>query len=123
MTRLVFLLALACISTSWAKDPRSGDPAPGLESALHQLATEKQRYLDDLKTLVGFASVSALPEHSEDLLAAAEWLRGRLEKAGLQVRRMLRASHPTLTLSHGSPSWPVLTWHVHGMHGAQLPAC
>lgn len=46
----------------------------------------RPRYEQDLAALVAFPSVSALPEHGPDLLAAAAWLAERLRAAGLQAR-------------------------------------
>ncbi len=49
------------------------------------MPTTAFRYDTDLSELVAFPSVSALPDHLPDLLAAADWLAERLNEAGLRV--------------------------------------
>lgn len=49
-------------------------------------------YDKDLSDLVAFPSVSALPQHAQDLTAAADWLAERLRTAGLQVSTTVRST-------------------------------
>ncbi|PNH07367.1 Cytosolic non-specific dipeptidase [Tetrabaena socialis] len=61
---------------------------------LRRMEAQAERYDTDLAELVGFASVSALPEHAADVEAAAEWLAGRLRRAGLQNVEVLPTDGP-----------------------------
>jgi hypothetical protein len=56
-----------------------------MRHVLKQLSVNGDAYDQDLAQFVAFKSVSALPRHLPDLLAAAEWLVERLKTAGLQV--------------------------------------
>lgn len=40
-------------------------------------------YIDEYLEFLSIPSISALPEHKKDILRAAEWLKARMEKAGI----------------------------------------
>ncbi|HUI05754.1 MAG TPA: dipeptidase [Verrucomicrobiae bacterium] len=70
------------------------------------LAQNRQRSLDQLKTLVRFPSVSTQPEHRRDVLACADWLARLFRTLGLDVKL-----HPT----NGNPIVVARTrWHRAG---------
>ncbi|GIL88968.1 hypothetical protein Vretifemale_16870, partial [Volvox reticuliferus] len=60
------------------------DASDILRKVLQRLESQSDRYDKDLAELVRFPSVSALPQHEGDVLAAAKWLSERLRAAGLQ---------------------------------------
>jgi len=41
---------------------------------------------DDLLKLAAIPSISSLPEHAKDIVAASEWLMDKLKASGLEVR-------------------------------------
>ena len=49
------------------------------------LSQNRRRFLEELKTLVRFPSVSTQPEHRRDLLACATWLTRHIRTLGLDV--------------------------------------
>jgi len=58
-------------------------------------ADNQKRFLDELKTLLRIPSVSALPQHREDVVRAAEWLRDHLAGLGFQAELIpLEGGHP-----------------------------
>ena len=53
------------------------------------------RFLDELKTLIHIPSVSTLPEHKGDVLAAAKWLAAELTRIGMEhVEVITTPGHP-----------------------------
>lgn len=53
------------------------------------------RFLNELKTLIRIPSVSTLPEHKGDVLAAAEWLGKELNRIGMEHVEVIRTEgHP-----------------------------
>ena len=43
----------------------------------------RERYLDELKTLLAIPSISALPEHAADVRRCAEWCGDEMRRIGL----------------------------------------
>ena len=60
--------------------------------------TENQgRFLEELLDLIRIPSISALPEHADDVQKAAEWVAARLEAAGIEhVEVMPTGGHPVV---------------------------
>jgi acetylornithine deacetylase/succinyl-diaminopimelate desuccinylase-like protein len=58
-------------------------------AVLDYLDATRDRRLSQLLELVRFASVSALPQHAADLAACADWVRGHMERIGLEHGRLL----------------------------------
>jgi acetylornithine deacetylase/succinyl-diaminopimelate desuccinylase-like protein len=59
--------------------------------------THRDRYLDELKTLLAIPSISALPEHKSDVLACAEWCANEMRRIGLgNVRLYETPGHPVV---------------------------
>lgn len=73
--------------------------APDLDAALEYAASRRDAYVSELAEIVALPSVSAQPERLPDLLKASQWMKARLETAGLQVRmpwvaKNARGTHP-----------------------------
>src|SRR5438477_13186600 len=58
------------------------------------LAKNRARFLDELKTLVSFPSVSAQPDHNRDTLACANWVAKHFRSIGLDTTLHKTAGHP-----------------------------
>src|SRR5574338_105260 len=59
--------------------------------------THKGRFLTELKTFIRFASISAQPEHAEDVQRCAAWLADHLRRIGLaQVTIIPTRRHPVV---------------------------
>jgi len=62
-----------------------------------QLNGNRDGAVEDLLALLRIPSVSALTRHEGDVRAAAEWVRARIEKAGIEKAEILEtASHPVV---------------------------
>ena len=61
------------------------------------LAAHRERFLAELIGFLRIPSVSALPAHRPDIEAAARWVAGRLEAAGIEAVRILpTGAHPVV---------------------------
>src|SRR5215468_2400234 len=64
-------------------------------AAIDYARSNYPRFLDELKTLIRIPSVSTLPEHKADVLAAAQWLAAELTRIGMEhVEVITTAGHP-----------------------------
>ena len=61
------------------------------------LRKNHQRYVEELKTLVRFASVSAQPQHAADCAACAAWLAEHFRAMGLRTKLHHTKGHPIIT--------------------------
>ncbi len=61
------------------------------------IVENRPRYVEELKELLRFPSISALPEHAGDVRAAGEWVAERMKKAGIEhVEVMETGGHPVV---------------------------
>jgi acetylornithine deacetylase/succinyl-diaminopimelate desuccinylase-like protein len=61
------------------------------------LTDNRQKILDDYFALLRIPSISALPEHADDVRRAAQWVADRATRAGLEnVRIMDTGGHPVV---------------------------
>ncbi|GIM45866.1 peptidase M20 [Collibacillus ludicampi] len=61
------------------------------------LSENREHHLDELKQLLAIPSVSALPEHKQDIQRAAQWLAESLKRAGMeQVKVMPTKGNPVV---------------------------
>ncbi|HEV8637492.1 MAG TPA: dipeptidase [Chloroflexota bacterium] len=61
------------------------------------LADNRRKILDDYFALLRIPSISALPDHADDVRRAAQWVADRATKAGLEhVRVMDTGGHPVV---------------------------
>src|SRR5687767_4120895 len=69
-----------------------------LENVLHNVLktidAERQRAVAGLVEFLKIPSVSTKPEHSADMRRCAEWLRGKLESAGMKASVEETGGHP-----------------------------
>jgi acetylornithine deacetylase/succinyl-diaminopimelate desuccinylase-like protein len=67
-----------------------------MQAVLDYLKQNESRFVQELCDYVRFPSVSAQPQHKEDLVACAQWLRQRCEKIGLEARLCPTAGNPVV---------------------------
>lgn len=68
-----------------------------MDEVRNYLHAQVDRHLSDLKELLRFPSVSALPRHRPDMLATAQWLADKMRQIGLDgVEIMETAGHPVV---------------------------
>ncbi len=65
-----------------------------MQAVIDFLKQNQSRFLGELFDYVRFPSVSAQPEHRDDLKACAEWLVRRCKQSGLQTRLCQTKGHP-----------------------------
>lgn len=74
------------------------DPAT-LSSVLAYVQTDNDSYVKDLFDFAAIPSISALPDHASDVLAAAGWLKLRMVTAGLENVQVLHTEGPQPVVS------------------------
>ncbi|MGE5357789.1 MAG: dipeptidase [Bacteroidales bacterium] len=66
-----------------------------MNNVIDFINTNRDRFLDELKAYLAIPSVSALPEHKDDMRRCAEWTAAQLREVGLQnVRTEDTPGHP-----------------------------
>jgi hypothetical protein len=74
------------------------DPAT-LSAVLAYVHTDNETYVKDLFDFAAIPSISALPDHASDVLAAAGWLKQRMVTAGLENVQVLHTEGPQPVVS------------------------
>ena len=68
-----------------------------MENVLGYLKKNKERFVSELAEFISIPSVSALPEHFDDIKKAAAWLENRMQLAGIEnVEIMETGGHPSV---------------------------
>lgn len=73
-------------------------------------------YIEEFLEFLSIPSVSALPEHKPDIQRAAEWVKNRMEKAGIQdVQVIPTAGHPVVygRAAGANPQCPTVLIYGH----------
>lgn len=75
----------------------------------------RETYVEELKDLLRIPSISTLSEHKKDIRAAAEWVRDRLAKTGLQSVELIEGEGNPLVYAEwlGAPGKPTLLLYGH----------
>ena len=66
----------------------------GVRRALAYAHAHRATFVEELKEFVRFPSISAQPEHAEDMRRCAAWLHNHLRRIGLASRVVPTAGHP-----------------------------
>jgi acetylornithine deacetylase/succinyl-diaminopimelate desuccinylase-like protein len=78
-----------------------------MNTVLDFIETHRDRYFDELKQLLAIPSISALPDHKDDVRRCADWVCEELRRIGMQ----------TVTL-HETPGHPIVYAEWMGAAGA-----
>src|SRR5882762_3863478 len=75
----------------------------------------RQEYLEGLKTFLRIPSISTLSEHKPDIQKAAEFVRGELQKAGLQNSHLIEGEGNPLVYAEwlGARGKPTILFYGH----------
>lgn len=75
----------------------------------------RQRFLEELNTLIRQPSISALPQHADDVARTAEWLLGHLRGLGFAAEMIpIEGGHPMVYAEWlGSPGRPTVLFYGH----------
>ena len=60
-----------------------------MNNVIDFINTNRDRYIEELKEYLAIPSISALPEHGEDLKACAEWTAAEMGNVGLENVRLI----------------------------------
>jgi acetylornithine deacetylase/succinyl-diaminopimelate desuccinylase-like protein len=86
-----------------------------MDNVIDFINVNRERYLDELKALLAIPSISALPEHKDDVRRCADWCAAEMRRIGLQnVRLIETAGHPVVYGDWlGSPGAPTILFYGH----------
>ncbi len=75
----------------------------------------RDRYIDEMKRYLAIPSISALPEHKDDVRRCAEWTAGEMRRIGLNnVRLEETPGHPVVYGEWlGAPGAPTILFYGH----------
>lgn len=96
--------------------------ASGMQAVLDYLKQNQDRFLAEFCEYLLFASVSAQPKHTQDLLACAEWLVAHCKKIGLDAQICPTEGHPiVLAKTKREPNSKKPHYLVYGHYDVQPP--
>ena len=78
-----------------------------MEKVIDFININRDRYLEELKGLLAIPSISALPEHRDDVVQCADWCAAEMRRVGLQNVRLM-----------DTPGFPVVYGDWLGAEGA-----
>ena len=68
-----------------------------MNNVIDFINTHRDSYLDELKEYLAIPSISALPEHAQDVRRCAEWTVEALKRAGMENVRLIETpGHPVV---------------------------
>src|SRR6187455_2817928 len=75
----------------------------------------RDRYLEELKSLLAIPSISALPEHTGDVRRCAEWCGAEMTRVGLQNVRLIETPGNPVVYGDwlGAPEAPTILFYGH----------
>jgi acetylornithine deacetylase/succinyl-diaminopimelate desuccinylase-like protein len=86
-----------------------------MNNVIDFINVNRERYLDELKTLLAIPSISALPEHAADVRRCAEWCVEEMRRIGLQNVRLIET--PGNPVAYGdwlhAPGAPTILFYGH----------
>ena len=93
-----------------------------MQAVIDYLKQNQSHFIDELCEYVRFPSVSAQPQHRQDLHACAEWVVRQCQKIGLEARLCRTAGHP-IVLAKTAPGGFKRRPHfvVYGHYDVQPP--
>ena len=60
-----------------------------MDDVTNHIHSSRDRYIEELKEFLAIQSVSALPEHSDDVRQCAQWTADELARVGLENVRLI----------------------------------
>ncbi len=67
-----------------------------MQAVIDYLKENQSRFVEELCEYVRFPSVSAQPQHRQDLQACAEWVTNHCQSIGLEARLFPTEGHPII---------------------------
>ena len=93
-----------------------------LDKTLSYARDHREPFLKDLLDLIAIPSVSAQPNHAQDVRHAAEWLTAHLQHIGFTASVMETGGNPVVYAEHlgAGPDKPTIL--VYGHYDVQPPS-
>jgi acetylornithine deacetylase/succinyl-diaminopimelate desuccinylase-like protein len=86
-----------------------------MDKVVDYINLNRERYLDELKVLLAIPSISALPEHKDDVKRCAEWCADEMRRIGLQNVRLIDTPGNPVVYGDwmGDPAAPTILFYGH----------
>jgi acetylornithine deacetylase/succinyl-diaminopimelate desuccinylase-like protein len=86
-----------------------------MDKVVDFINVNRDRYIDEMKQYLAIPSISALPEHKDDVHKCAEWTRDEMQRIGLQNTRLEKTpGHPIVYGEWlGAPGAPTILFYGH----------
>jgi acetylornithine deacetylase/succinyl-diaminopimelate desuccinylase-like protein len=86
-----------------------------MDKVIDFINVNRDRYVDELKTLLAIPSISALPEHASDVRRCAEWCGDELRRVGLGNVRLIETPGQPVVYGDwlGAPGAPTILFYGH----------
>ena len=86
-----------------------------MNNVIDFINTNRDRYLDELKDYLAIPSISALPEHAQDVRRCADWTADELRRVGMQNVRMIETpGYPVVYADWlGAEAAPTILFYGH----------
>src|ERR1700674_761044 len=86
-----------------------------MEKVIDFINVNREKYLDELKSLLAIPSISALPEHAGDVKRCADWCADEMRRIGLQNVRLIRTPGSPVVYGDwlGAPGAPTILFYGH----------
>jgi acetylornithine deacetylase/succinyl-diaminopimelate desuccinylase-like protein len=86
-----------------------------MDNVIDFVNVSRDRYVEELKTLLAIPSISALPEHREDVRRCAEWCGDEMRRVGLENVRLIDTPGFPVVYGDwlGAPGAPTIVFYGH----------
>src|SRR4051812_2171876 len=86
-----------------------------MNSVIDFINTNRDRYVEELKAYLAIPSISALPQHADDVRACAKWTADEMERVGLQNVRLVDTPGFPVVYGDwlGAPGKPTILFYGH----------
>jgi acetylornithine deacetylase/succinyl-diaminopimelate desuccinylase-like protein len=86
-----------------------------MDKVIDFINVNREKYLDELKALLAIPSISALPEHADDVRRCAAWCADEMRRIGLENVRLIDTPGNPVVYGDwmGAPGAPTLLFYGH----------
>src|SRR5688500_2345449 len=86
-----------------------------MNNVIDFINTNRDRYVDELKTYLAIPSISALPQHAQDVKRCAEWTAEEMRRVGLQNVKLIDTPGFPVVYGDwlGAPGAPTILFYGH----------
>ena len=86
-----------------------------MNNVIDFINTNRDRYVEELKTYLAIPSISALPQHAADVARCAEWTADEMRRIGLQNVKLIQTPGFPVVYGDwlGAPGAPTILFYGH----------